>query len=51
MPLFLFCVAWCGCICPFGALQDQLPSKGEEPILMQKKRINYFISNYWVWVS
>lgn len=36
-----FGAAWCGYICPFGALQDQLPSKGKKPKLMHKKRINF----------
>lgn len=35
-----FGAAWCGYICPFGALQDQLPSKGKESKFMHKKRIN-----------
>lgn len=35
-----FGAAWCGYICPFGAMQDHLPSKGSKPRLMQKKGIN-----------
>lgn len=35
-----FGAAWCGYICPFGALQDQLPDKGINPRLMNSKAFN-----------
>ena len=35
-----FGAAWCGYICPFGALQDHLPDKGKKPGLMKSKAFN-----------